>query len=381
MAYPDDNTNPNFMARLAQLAQNDPFGLQRPQPPAAQDSPNDNAPSGTDMGYYTPAQALQAVQQVTPQADYGPYAPGATGETAREYQEQLNSPYLTGLARALAKHHPRVAGFVDNAVLGAEAANNQHMQALAAGGGVEGAGGGIADALAGLLGPSQMRLAHRQALEELPLQYAGQEAQAQEARARAAQEAASGAGALMRPIYTFLGQQQRGVGAEGIRAGSNEQIEQSKETNSQTLQDKKDQTAIDVAKLRKQGDEIRAWTSQGRASASLENTYQRGMQKLADLQQQILSKQVWDSGLNGYRDMTPDELSRAQQNYDDLRSQLGNVYNQAKGAARTGKINPATPAAPNSTSKVIYAQDPQGNIHTAPPGTKLPQGWKLVKKP
>lgn len=345
-----------------------PFGNGMPAP--APSNPNDTLDPTQGVIGLNPEDAVKRIQGLMPQADYGPYGPNASGETAREYQEQLQSPYMTGLARALAPHHPRVAGMVDNAVLGATAANDAHQRALAANGGIEGAGGGITDALQGLLGPSQMRLAHRQQLEELPLQYAGQEASAQEARARAAQAEASGAQALINPMERLYSMFFRGQGAENTRATTDLAKTGMQDTSREGIAQGNNATAIEVAKIRARGDELRVMASNGRVSASLENTYQRGQQRLAQIRLQLTTHQMLDPLTGMPRAMTPEEQASMENEYNTLSQQMEDTYNQAKLAQKTGNIKPP-----------IYAQDPQGNIHSAPAGTKLPKGWKQVQKP
>jgi hypothetical protein len=51
------------------------------------------------------------------------------------------------------------------------------------------------------------------------------------------------------------------------------------------------------------------------------------------------------------------------------------LWNNIKGGGPIAAAGPVT-----SVPATIYARDPQGNLHQAPAGTKLPDGWKLEKQ-
>src|SRR6185437_139015 len=128
---------------------------------------------------------MAAIMKYMPQASSGPYSSTPQGEavTQSQFQQQLNSPFVTPLAQRLGKTHPRLASILDNAMLGATGAEASQERALAAGGGVAGAGSGIASAIAGLTSISQQQLAHRQMLEQLPLDYQQKQAELQQTQA------------------------------------------------------------------------------------------------------------------------------------------------------------------------------------------------------
>lgn len=194
-----------------------------------------------NMPAIDPAKDWQTISAMQPPISEGPYAPGATGETAREYQAQYNSPYVTALARHLGVSHPRLANLIDSGVLGMESAQAAHERSLAANGGIEGAGGGIADALAGLTGPQQMRLAHREQLESLPLQYAQEQGGLEQQQATTLAERLRALSEYESNPARVLAQIGRGAVAAGI--GANQRLESTQINAQQRFQQELDNNA------------------------------------------------------------------------------------------------------------------------------------------
>lgn len=199
-----------------------------------------------NMPNVDPARDYASISSMAPAINEGPYAPGATGETAREYRQQYNSPYVTALAQHLGVSHPRLANLIDSGVLGMESAQAAHERSLAANGGIEGAGGGIADALAGLTGPQQMRLAHREQLESLPLQYAQEQGGLEQQQATTLAERLRALSEYESNPSRVLAQVGRGAVAAGI--GANQRLQSTRinasERYNQSLNDEANKLKI-----------------------------------------------------------------------------------------------------------------------------------------
>lgn len=192
---PDQNqTNPT--------AQTNPFLAifdaysSAPQAAAAQPAPSQ--PLLTNVGgqflpmdasqlasmHVDPSADMRTILKFMPQLSAAPYESTPSGDnlTARMYQRQLSTPYVTSIAQRLGDTHPQLARAVDSALLSAQGAEQAHEKAVAAGGGVAGWGAGLASVTAGLEAAPEMQLARRMQLEQVPLQFQQEQAQLEQAR-------------------------------------------------------------------------------------------------------------------------------------------------------------------------------------------------------
>lgn len=253
----NDGSNPPVYDPFAQF-----IAQQNPQTPAAQpeDGPLFNVGgvlmnrkqlatmAGPNAGTNMPNQAqdLATLRSFAPPLNAGPYAPTAQGEaeTARQYQNRVNSPYmLFGANNRFAQGHPRLAGMLDNAFLGGSLVNEAHQRALAAGGGVEGAGGAVGDVMSGLLQIPEARLAYRQNLENMGLQRESQQLGIEAQRVEIAERTAQGLSAIENQPARIASELVRGQAAEQIRA--QEAWEAAQLRNQQAAADR--QARIDMA--------------------------------------------------------------------------------------------------------------------------------------
>lgn len=138
-----------------------------------------------NMPLPNPQQETQEVMKYLPEFSQGPYGQGSRQEqiTAQQFANRANSPYMAfGANNRFAQAHPRAAGAIDNMLLGGSLVAQQHAASLAAGHGLEGAGGAIGDVLSGVMGIPQARMVYRQGLEQQGFQRQLEEAQVKTAQ-------------------------------------------------------------------------------------------------------------------------------------------------------------------------------------------------------
>lgn len=130
-------------------------------------------------------QETSEVMKYLPEFSAGPYAQNPQQEriTQQQFLNRANSPYMAfGANNRFAMQHPTAARAIDNMLLGGSLINQAHQTSLAAGHGLESAGGSIGDVLTGLLGIKPAQMAYRQNLEQQGFQRQLQQAQVKTAQ-------------------------------------------------------------------------------------------------------------------------------------------------------------------------------------------------------
>lgn len=264
-----NTTNPFIQALLGS------FNPAQPSTTQPQQSPSQSAPSamvrvGDQYLNLDPNQLasmkvdpnadMAAILKYMPQLNSGPYSstPQGEGVTQSQYQQQLNSPFVSPLAQRLGKTHPRLAAILDGAMMGASGAETSHENALRAGGGVEGIGGGIADAISGGLSVPQQQLAHRQELQNLQTGYEKEQAGLQETQAGTLQHLLGALSEYESNPAKILSQYGRNYLSSQIGANSRQNIAQMNDAEKfqQSLNSDATKAAIEQLKSRVQGAKV-----------------------------------------------------------------------------------------------------------------------------
>jgi len=342
------------------------------------------------FGHVDPAADMKTVMAYMPKPDSGPYAstPQGEAETSHEYQNRLNSPYMMfGADNRFAQGHPRMAGMLDNMFLGGSLVGQAHARSLAEGGGVEGAGGAISDVMNGIMGMPQARMQYRQNLEQMPLEYQSAESKLQESQAGTLQHLMGALSAYESNPAKILSMANRGTMAAAIGGQSRENV--AAQNNATKLF-----TAINSDQTKKAIAQIRAASS---ASTAARQHYQT--QILNGLNTQIgqinsrydrlENSPVVENGLA--RQPNSQEIAALEQERQaEITNEIGYGESVTQGAFKQGLLDVAKniygiqpqSRTPNRVpARAIFARDPQGTLHSAPAGTKLPKGWILTKAP
>jgi len=345
----------------------------------------------SQFGHVDPAADLKTVMGYMPKPDAGPYTPTSQGETetSHEYQNRLNSPYMMfGADNRFAQGHPRMAGMLDNAFLGGSLVGQAHARSLAEGGGVEGAGGAIGDVMQGIMGMPQARLQYRQNLEQMPLEYQSAESKLQESQAGTLQHLMGALSSYESNPAKILSMANRDTMAAAIGGQSRENV--ASQNNATKLF-----TAVNSDETKKAIAHIRAASSASSAARShyqtqILNGLNTQIGQINSRYDKLENSPVVENGLARQRN-SQEIAALEQERQAEITNEIGYGESVTQGVFKQGLLDvaksvygiqpqPRTPNRPPARG-TIFARDPQGTLHSAPAGSKLPKGWTPTKGP